>query len=232
MVRRVPGATITVKNEGTNIDRTIVADSNGDYRVAGLEVGNYEISVTAPGFKTFVRTKIDLNSSQIKRVDASLELGEVTDKITVEGGIGQVETETATLSNVKPARDFTELPLSQYGRGDANILNVAAGVNNVGCCDVVINGARGGGFNLSADGASANNQAFSGRPANGTTLTVENFKEAKIITSECTGRDGKVSQMAVVTKSGENTLHGSVYWANTNSITYARSFYDSRVVVR
>src|SRR5437870_10087779 len=67
----VAGATVTAKNEGTNIERTIVTDGNGDYRVAGLEAGNYQVSVTTPGFKTFVRTKIDLNSSQIKRIDAS-----------------------------------------------------------------------------------------------------------------------------------------------------------------
>ena len=108
----VTGATVTVKNEGTNIERTIVADENGDYRIAGLEAGNYQVSVTAPGFKTFLQTRVDLNASQIKRVDVKLELGEVTDKITVEGGIGQLETETATLSNVKLARDFIELSLS------------------------------------------------------------------------------------------------------------------------
>ncbi|MGH9425642.1 MAG: carboxypeptidase-like regulatory domain-containing protein, partial [Terriglobia bacterium] len=153
----VTGATVTVKNEGTNIERTIVADENGDYRIAGLEAGNYQVSVTTPGFKTFVRTRVDLNASQIKRVDASLELGEVTDKITVEGGIGQLETETATLANVKLARDFIELPLSQFGRGDTNVLYVTAGVNMVGCCDVVINGARGGGINFTADGSAVNN---------------------------------------------------------------------------
>jgi hypothetical protein len=223
----VAGATVTIKNEGTNIERTIVTDGNGDYRVAGLEAGNYQVSVTTPGFKTFVRTKIDLNSSQIKRIDASLEVGEVSSTVTVEGGVGQVETETATLSNVKPARDFIELPLSQYGRGDTNVLYVAAGVNMLGCCDVVINGARGGGFNLTADGAAVNNQAYSGRSANGTSMTVEAFKEAKVITSNAPAEYGQVSQVAIVSKSGENTLHGSAYWGNTNTATYARSFYDS-----
>jgi carboxypeptidase family protein len=223
----VTGATVVVKNEATNIERTIVADENGDYRIAGLEAGNYQVSVTAAGFKTFVRTRVDLNSSQIKRVDAKLELGEVSDKITVDGGVGQLETETATLSNVKPSRDFIELPLSQFGRGDTNILYVTAGVNLVGCCDVVINGARGGGFNLSADGAAVNNQAYSGRSANGISGSVEAFLEAKIITSNAPAEYGQVSQVAVVTKSGGNTMHGSAYWGNFNSITSARGFFDT-----
>src|SRR5437867_12807552 len=100
----VIGATVTVKNEGTNFERTMVTDENGDYRIAGLEVGNYQVSVTAPGFKMFVRTMVDLNSSQIKRVDAALEVEEASSTVTDEGGVGQVESERATLSNVKPAR--------------------------------------------------------------------------------------------------------------------------------
>src|SRR5207249_3060335 len=207
----VVGATVTVKNEGTNIERTIVTDGNGDYRIAGLEAGNYQVSVAAPGFKTFVRTRVDLNASQIKRVDASLELGEASTTVTVEGGVGQVETETATLSNVKPARDFIELPLSQFGRGDINVMYVTAGVNMLDCCDVVINGARGSGVNFTADGAAVNNQAYGGRTANGFSASVEAFKEAKIITSNAPAEYGQVSQVAMVTKSGDDTLHGSVY---------------------
>src|SRR5207244_591973 len=86
----VTGATVTVKNEGTNIERTMVTDGNGDYRIAGLEVGRYQVSVSAPGFKTFVRSRNVLDSSQIKRVDASLEVGEATNTVTVVGDVGQL----------------------------------------------------------------------------------------------------------------------------------------------
>jgi hypothetical protein len=223
----VPGATVTVKNQGTNIERSSTTNESGDYRIAGLEAGLYQVSVKADGFKSYVRTDIDLNASQIKRVDAALEVGAVASAVTVRGGPGQVETETATLSNVKPARDFIELPLSPFGRGDTNILYVAAGVNNVGCCDIVINGARGGGINLTADGGGVNNQAYSGRSANGVSASVEAFKEAKVITANAPAEYGQVSQMEVVTKSGENTLHGSLYWGNFNTVTAARGFFDT-----
>src|SRR5438094_3479632 len=102
----VPEATVTVKNQGTSIERSLTTNESGDYRITGLEAGVYQVSITAQGFKSYVRTDIDLNVSQIKRVDAALEVGAVTSAITVRGGPGQVETETATLSNVKPARDF------------------------------------------------------------------------------------------------------------------------------
>src|SRR3989442_11427526 len=223
----VPGATVTVKNQGTGIERSLTTNESGDYRIAGLEAGMYQVNVKADGFKSYVRTDLDLNSSRIKRVDAALEVGAVTSAITVRGGPGQVETETATLSNVKPARDFIELPLSVFGRGDTNILVVAAGYNSVGCCDVVINGSRGGAFNLTADGAAVNNQAYSGRSANGVSASVEAFKEAKVITANAPAEYGQVSQIEVVTKSGENKLHGSLFWGNFDKVTAARSFFKT-----
>src|SRR6185436_19919914 len=115
---------VTVKNEGTNLERTIVTDASGDYRISGLEAGFYQVSVVASGFKTFEQTRIDLASAQVKSVDARLELGSIDTRITVEGGASQVETETATLSNLKTSRDFAELPLSIYGRGWLNVTNV------------------------------------------------------------------------------------------------------------
>ena len=86
----VPGATVTVKNQGTGIERSLTTNESGDYRITGLEAGVYQVKVTAQGFKSYVRTDIDLNASQIKRVDAALEVGAVTSAITVRGGPGQV----------------------------------------------------------------------------------------------------------------------------------------------
>ena len=86
------------------------------------------------------RTQIDLASAQIKRIDIKLEVGDVATTVTVEGGTSQVETETATLSNLKTARDFAQLPLSVFGRGWANITNVTAGIQSTNGLEV--NGAR------------------------------------------------------------------------------------------
>jgi Carboxypeptidase regulatory-like domain len=111
----VTGASVTVKNEGTSFERTMVTNENGDYRVAGLEVGKYQVSVSAPGFKTFVRSRIDLDASQIKRVDSTLEVGEASNTVTVVGDVGHLETETSSLSNVKTTQDFVQLPQSVVG---------------------------------------------------------------------------------------------------------------------
>src|SRR5512132_1429101 len=104
----VVGAEITVTNEGTNFVRTIVTDESGDYRVSGLEPGFYRVTVTVTGFKSFDQTRVDL----ARRVDVKLQVGEVATTVTVQGGVTQIETETASLSNIKTARDFGQLPLS------------------------------------------------------------------------------------------------------------------------
>jgi hypothetical protein len=220
----IAGATVKVRNEGTNAERSMVADQNGDYRIAGLEVGFYEVSVSLQGFKTFVRTKVDLDSNQIKRVDMTLEVGEVTSTVTVEGGLGQVETETATLSNLKTSRDYTQLPLSIFGRGWANITNVTAGVQSSSGFEV--NGARDTANNFTSDGISVNDIISSRNTANGFSGEVEVLQEVKIMTANNSAEFPQVAQFAAVTKSGTNELHGSLYWGIFNSMFSARQWQD------
>lgn len=220
----VAGAKVIVKNEGTNLQRTIDTDVSGDYRISGLETGFYSVAVTAPGFKTFEQTRIDLASAQIKRVDARLELGSVDTKITVEGGASQVETETATLSNLKTSRDFAELPLSIYGRGWANITNVTAGVQSSSGFEV--NGARDTANNFTTDGISYNDIISSRNTPNGFSGDIENFQEIKILTANTSAEYPQVAQFAAVSKAGTNELHGSFYWGNFNSKFSARSWAD------
>src|SRR5439155_11017633 len=183
----VTGATVIVKNEGTSFERTMVTNENGDYRIAGLEVGRYQVNVSAPGFKTFVRSQIALDASQIKRVDANLEVGEATSTVTVVGDVGQLETETSSLSNIKTSQDFVQLPQSVYGRGWPNVVLVTAGVQSGGvdgCCGVAINGARNTGNNFTSDGITVNDVVGGGQTGNGFPGgDVESYQELKIMTA-------------------------------------------------
>ncbi|MCZ2156127.1 MAG: carboxypeptidase-like regulatory domain-containing protein [Bryobacterales bacterium] len=120
----IAGASVQVISQSTGYVREIQSGAQGDYRVSGVEPGLYRVVVTAPGFEALELKDVDVVSGQVKRADASLKVGEVTTTITVEGGISQIDTESATLSNVKTARDFTEQPLSVMGRGWANIVTV------------------------------------------------------------------------------------------------------------
>jgi len=220
----VAGATVTIRNEGTNFSQTATTDSTGGYRVTGLQTGFYHVTVSAAGFKTFSQTRIDLASAQIKRIDARLEVGDVATTLTVEGGTTQVETETATLSNLKTSRDFEQLPMSVFGRAWANITNVTAGIQSSSGYEV--NGARGTANNFTADGISVNDMVSSRNTANGFSGDIEAFQEIKILTANTSAEYAQVAQFLAVSKSGVNALHGGLYWGNFNSKFSARSWAD------
>ncbi|MBI4903054.1 MAG: TonB-dependent receptor [Acidobacteria bacterium] len=220
----VPGATVTVKNEGTNFTRTIKTDESGGYRVSALEAGFYQVNVAITGFKTFSQTRIDLASAQIKRIDVRLEIGDVATTLTVEGGTSQLETETVTLSNLKTSRDFAQLPLSIFGRGWANVTNVTAGIQSTSGFEV--NGARDTANNFTADGISVNDMISSRNTANGFSGDLETFQEIKILTANTSAEYAQVAQFAAVSKSGTNSPHASFYWGNFNSSFSSRSWAD------
>lgn len=222
----VPGASVSVRNEGTNFERQIKTDERGDYRVSGLEPGSYEVIVASQGFKTFKQTRVDLAANQVKRVDAALEIGELTTTITVEGGTSQVETETVTLSNLKTTRDYTQLPLSVFGRGWANVTNVVAGVQSKSGFEV--NGARDTANNFTSDGISVNDIISSRNTANGFSGEVEFIQEVKVMTANNSAEFAQVAQFAAVSKSGTNELHGSFYWGNFNNKFSARRWQDTQ----
>ena len=224
----VTGATVKVLNEGTNFTRSVATEAGGDYRVSGLEAGFYQVAVSLTGFKTFEQTRVDVVSGQNKRVDVQLEVGEVTTRVTVEGGLTQLETESATLSNLKTARDFAELPLSVFGRGWANITNVTAGVQSASGFEV--NGARDTANNFTADGISVNDMISSRNTANGFSGDIETFQEIRILTSNSSAEYAQVAQFAAVSKAGTNTPHGSLYWGNFNSAFSARAWSDRQPV--
>ncbi|MEW5977076.1 MAG: TonB-dependent receptor [Acidobacteriota bacterium] len=228
----VAGANVTVKNEGTSFERTMLTDENGDYRIAGLEAGSYQVTVAMTGFKTSIRSSIRLDASQIKRVDANLEVGETTTTVEVVGDVGHLETETSSLSNIKTSQDFVQLPQSVYGRGWPNVVFVTAGVQSGdgatnGCCGVVINGARDTANNFTSDGLTVNDVVGGRQTANGFPGgDVESYQEFKIMTANNSAEYPQVAQLSMISKSGSNEVHGSFYWGNFNSRFNARAWND------
>lgn len=166
---------------------------------------------------------INLDLTQIRRVDASLELGNVSTTVTVEGGsAAHVDTESAELSVVSTAQDFAELPMSVYGRSWVNIAKVSAGVQEFSGLEV--NGGRDTANNFTSDGLSANDIVNSRQTPNGFSGDIETFQEMKVTTANNSAEYAQVAQFAAISKSGENTPHGSLFWANYNSYDGARSW--------
>src|SRR5207249_6435328 len=108
----VPGATVTLKNTDTGITRSAQTRENGKYEALSLPTGNYEVSASLSGFQTVVHTGIGLAVGQNAVVNFALRVGEVSQSVTVTGEIAQIETTTATVSNVVDEKKVTDLPLN------------------------------------------------------------------------------------------------------------------------
>jgi Carboxypeptidase regulatory-like domain len=223
----VVGATVEVTNQGTSFTRKLTTDDNGDYRVPNLEPGRYSVMVIANGFNRWMRSEIILDSNQIRRVDAELQVGDLNNTVTITATDAAVATETASLSNVKTSRDFTQLPLSIFGRGWANITNVTAAVQSTNG-QFIVNGARDTANSFTTDGIAADDIVSSRNSPNGFQMEIEAIREVKILTANNSAEFPQVAQFSAISKSGENQPHGSLYWGNFNSIFSARSFFDSR----
>jgi hypothetical protein len=214
-------AAVIATNQDTGIERTVTTNESGDYRVAGLEPGRYSVKVSAKGFQTVLSSGIVLVADQERRVDVKLEVGDVATRLEVSGGAAsEIETETATLSNIKSAREFVELPMSVLGRSFFNITAVSAGVQGN-----LTNGARDTANNFTIDGFTANDPLASTQTANGMVAGPEELQEIKLQTANNSAEYPQVGQYIGVSKSGTNTLHGSFYWGNYNTATAARSFF-------
>ncbi|PYQ21886.1 MAG: hypothetical protein DMF79_07140, partial [Acidobacteria bacterium] len=222
----VPGVTVEVVNAGTRATRTVTTDATGDYRVPNLEPGRYGVSAALTGFKRWAREEIVLAANQIKRIDVDLAVGDMNTTVTVAAEATPLATETPTLSNVKSGRDFTQLPLSIYGRGWSNVTSVTAAVQSADG-QMVVNGARDSANNFTADGVSVNDIISSRQMPNGFQMEVEAFGEVKVQTANNSAEYPQVAQFIGVSKAGENTPHGSLYWGNFNSYFSARGFFDT-----
>lgn len=107
----VPGASVTVRNSGTDERRTAKSDGRGYYEVPALNIGTYEVSVEHAGFRKETVSGITLVVNQRARIDVKLEIGAVTQELTVQSQAPLVQTDDATVSQLINQRQITELPI-------------------------------------------------------------------------------------------------------------------------
>lgn len=124
----VPGATVTVTNVLTNLSQEFITSETGLFTARNLQAGNYSVKVELSGFKTVTRTGVELSASNVIRVDAKLEIGEVTETVTVQGlGEGVLQTDKAEVSTEMASKEITELPGNLY-RNYQSTMDLVPGV--------------------------------------------------------------------------------------------------------
>ena len=215
----IPGATVTATNLGTQYSRNTVSDETGEYVLRLLPVGNYMVEVTIPGFKNFTQTGIVLEVGRNARVDATVELGAVSETVTVVGDSPLVDTVSSSLSRTVGQNEVLNLPL--VNRDLYSLLSLTGGVssndssNSLGGPEqlTTINGsgkAQMGTVNFQLDGG--NNTAGlrgTGNPA----PNPEAVQEFRVLTNGYSAEYGRYSAgvVDVVTKSGTNDFHGAAF---------------------
>jgi hypothetical protein len=215
----VPGATVTVTNEGNGQQRAGKTNEEGYYAFPNLPVGSYSVTVEMAGFKRFVQTSIRLSAAARISVDAVLEVGEVTETVEVRASPAAVQAETAVLGRTVTEREIDRLPIS--GRNPARTAMLKAGVwgvaltgfsgTDLGTGIRSINGGRGNDVLVTVDGAIANRT----RSTVDTMLGVqdpETIQEIQVLTSNYAAEYGRASSGVVrmVTKSGTREFHGGL----------------------
>src|SRR5215475_10484830 len=215
----VPGATVTATNLGTQFSKSAVSDGAGEYALRLLPVGDYVVAVTLTGFKTFTQTGIHLEVGRNARVDATIELGAVSETVSVVGDSPLVDTTSAALTRTVGQNEVLNLPL--VNRDLYQLLSITGGVtsntssNSLGGPEQVtmINGsgaAQMGTVNFQLDGG--NNTAGlrgTGNPA----PNPEAVQEFRVLTNGYAAEYGRYSAgvVDVVTKSGTNDFHGAAF---------------------
>ncbi|MDX2154076.1 MAG: carboxypeptidase regulatory-like domain-containing protein [Bryobacteraceae bacterium] len=231
----VPGAAVTILNTGTNIPFTTETNESGFYTAPALNVGSYTVTVEKQGFKKVVRTGITLQVDQRAQIDVVLDLGDVAQAIEVRADAALVDTGTATVGKVIENRRVQELPLN--GRNALSLVLLTPGVKsqagptNSGFADrgiqlsaISINGGPSALNAFVLDGATNNQGYLADINANPTVDAIQEFKvQSNTMSAEYGFTAGGV--VNIVTKSGTNDLHGSLYHFLRNDKFDARNTF-------
>jgi hypothetical protein len=239
----VPNVSVTVTDVDRSLDRTTLTNDAGAYRVLFLGSGNYRVRLSKDGFRPVVRTGVTLAVDQVARLDFTLELGTLAERVEVSAEAPLVDSETSSLGQVIDNKRIVELPIN--GRNIMSLVQLSAGVQplsginagfaetgNFGASNLSINGGRGSLNALLLDGA---NNAAPEREENAVSPSIDAVEEFKVYTNGASAEFGRTSGgvISIVTKSGTNEFHGTLYEFLRNDKLDARdAFAANRGVLR
>lgn len=229
----VPGASVTLTNEATNVTFKGATTSAGVYVFDGMQLGSYTVTVEMQGFKKYISRSNILTVGVPLTVNATLEVGATEDVVEVSASYERVQTSTSgNLGATVDNKTLVDLPLGlESGTGGRNPLifvrlqpGVNTGSNTGGGSHV--NGARDRAFNYTLDGIDINESSAGGSEFSPIRTNPDSLQEFRVITSNATAEFGRSSgaQVALVTKSGTNDFHGNLFYFHRNSALAANEW--------
>src|SRR5579872_2569300 len=248
----IPGAIVTLSDPDKGLSRQIVSNGVGEYAFLQMSPGTYTLKVENPGFSTATRDNLKLLVNTPATLDVRLEVGNAAETVNVTAEAAATNTTDASVGNPFSERQVRQLPLET--RNVVELLSLEPGVTPTG----EVMGARRDQNNITLDGADVNNNqnsglmpqatgtgtgGYQGSNANGTQINpgfnavlpipLDSVQEFRVTVGGAGANEGRSSggQVVLVTKSGTNQLHGSLYEYNRNTTTAANTWFNNKAGV-
>ena len=234
----IPGATVTVANQGTGLEVMAITDEVGAYAFRNLQPGTYTLKASLQGFKEYVQTGIPVSQSDVVRIDARLEVGALTESVTVTTEAALLKTDRADVSvNLRPA-EVVNLPLNQYRNYQA-LMNLVPGATPTATQNdqtdtpgralrTNVNGTNANNNVTRVDGAASINVWLPHHA--GYIAPAETVETVNISTNSFDASQGMTggAAVSVVTKSGTNEVRGSAfYFRNQDELNARQNFFSA-----
>ena len=245
----VPGATVTATDTGTGISQTRTTNAQGFYSFQELPLGSYVVTVEQKGFKQYEQTNLVLDVNEARTVDATLQVGQVSEKIEVAANALHVETVSSQMGEVIEGKEMTAVPLVTRSYTDLLALQpgvvsspsgmsgayagsfISAGFavppvsGDLNSGALSVNGMRESSNGFILNGILVQEVGYSGA---GAIPNLDSIAEFRILTNNTDAEYGNYAgaQINVVTKSGTNQWHGNVFEFLRNTDLDAKNYFD------
>jgi hypothetical protein len=234
----VPGATVTLTNEGTQFTRVASTNANGQYTANSFPTGRVTVTVEHPGFQKLVRSGIELTAADTLTVDLRLTVGNVRETVEVTAEAGLLQSQTAAVSSLISNQQIVETPLN--GRAFTQLLPLSTGASpTVSNMQFSVGAGQRANVAISVNGSVANNNSYliDGITDRDNSInylilvpTLDSIQEVRILTSNYTAEYGASTGALtlVQTKGGTNQYHGDLYEFLRNNTLDANTFFNNR----
>ena len=227
----IPGATVVVSNKATGLSQEVASNNDGAFTVPSLPPGTYTVTVSLQGFRTVVVNDVVLTSGSPAAIRATLEVGTLSEQVTVTSSSEIVQTQSSTISSTITTNQITKLPLTS--RSAMDFVNFLPGVSTpAGNRDASINGLPRGMINITLDGVNVQDNTL--RSTDGFFAIVsprlDAVEEVTVTTaSQGAGDAGQGAvQVKFVTRSGTNNFTGSGYYYYRSDKLNANTWFNNR----
>ena len=227
----IPGADVSVKNDATGVSQTSVTNGQGAFSFPGLNVGTYTVTVALQGFKTHIARNVVLTTGAPANVKAVLEVGGMTEQVTVSSSSEIIQTQSSTVSTTLNTNQIVKLPLTS--RSAMDFVNLLPGVSTPGGNrNATINGLPQGVINITLDGVNIQDNTL--KTGDGFFAIVSprlDAIEEVTVTTASQGVDASgqgAVQIKFVTRGGTNNFSGSGYHYYRNDALNANTWFNNR----